>query len=929
MDSRARVAPPRDAEVEMTPEQWQRVNDLFYAALERDPDQRLEFLLQSCVDDVEILREVESLLAAHHRADTLTGGQVFQKAVRVIADEEPDSIAGNRIGPYRIIREIGRGGMGAVYLAERDDDEYQKQVAIKLIKRGMDSDAILHRFLSERQILARLDHANIARLLDGGTTTDGRPYFVMEYIEGQPIDRYADERKLSITERLALFLEVAAAVEHSHQHLVVHRDIKPSNIIVTSGGSPRLLDFGIAKIVTPETGIAETRSAKGWMTPEYSSPEQLRGEAITTATDVYSLGVVLYELLTGRSPYRFENRSPAELAELISSDDPQRPSTAAVRISPVTARDDAPTQISPDVISEFRDATPEKLRRRLSGDLDNIVLMAMNKEKESRYASVAALADDIRRHLEGRTVMARKATFAYRASKFIRRNKISVAAAALIALTLIGSSILTAWQARRARQAQAQAERSFNDMRFLAQSVFFNYHDRISDLPGSTPVREQIVSDTLDYLNSLAERGNQDPLLQAEIANAYEKLSSIQGGRGLANLGDTAGAVESLRKCLQIRQSLLAANPGDSDIRLSAAIALRNLAELLGQRGDREGAAESYHNAVSMSEALLSIDATKTEFLYQAAISYGSLGDFLIARGDWKGALENEEKALALFKSIPRDHPQIEEIDRSIGINHLLSGMAMKGLNDLAGAGESHSRAIEIFTALSRKDPTNADYRRMIAASYYYQGGALKAWGRLADALASFRRYAEIAEEVSAADPQDATSLLDRATAYSGIGAILLKTSQNSEALSYIRRSLDISRPVYDRDPDDLDKLMILIEGMGLMSKALAQAGNIQAAVDESRKAMTVLARADENSERADLRGTCALALRNIAEAFEAAARSSTGQRKRMGEEARAQYQRSLDILLDMQSKGTLSSSDAPLIEEARQGIARCELLIR
>jgi non-specific serine/threonine protein kinase/serine/threonine-protein kinase len=913
----------------MTPQRWQRVNDLFYAALERDPEERPAFLLRACPDDEEIISEVESLLASHHEADTLTGRPIFQKAVRVIADEDISSVEGNRIGPYRVIREIGRGGMGAIYLAERDDDEYHKQVAIKLIKRGMDSDAILHRFRAERQILATLDHTNIARMLDGGTTREGLPYFVMEYIEGLPIDRYSDERKLSINQRLTLFLQVCAAVQHSHQHLVVHRDIKPSNIIVTSDGATKLLDFGIAKIVTPDTGVAETMSARGWMTPEYSSPEQLRGLGATTSDDVYSLGVILYELLAGRSPYQFKDRSPVEVAEVISSTDPDRPSTAAVRIDRATVREDAPTALSPDSISQAREGTPEKLRRRLSGDLDNIVLKAMHREKDMRYRSVAELAEDIRRHLEGRPVMARKGTFSYRASKYIRRNKVTVASAAIIALTLIGSTIVTAWQARVARRAQAQAERSFNDLRSLTQSVFFNYHDRISNLPGSTAVRKEMVSDTLDYLNSLAERGKEDPLLQAEIAYAYEKLSSIQGGRGLANLGDTAGAVESLRKCLQIRQSLLAANPHDAGLRLDAASAYRNLAELLGQRGDSEGAAESYRNAVSLSEALLSIDAAKTEYQYQAAISYGSLGDFLIAAGDWKGGLENQQKALALFKAIPRDHPRIEEIDRSIGINHLLSGMAMKGLGDLAGAVESHARAIELFTELSRKDPTNADYRRMIGVSYLYQGDALKAGERMNEAMASFRRYAEIAEEISAADPQDASALLDRATAYGQIGAILLKTGESREALSYIRRSLGISRSIHDADPGDLDKLAILIDGMGLMSKALAQTGNIPAAVDESRKTIAVLARADENSERADLRGVCAATRMNIAEAFERAARSLTGKRKPMGEEARAQYQRSLDILLDMQSKGTISSSDAPLIEEARQGAARCDLLIR
>ncbi len=913
----------------MSPDQWQRVNDLFYAALERDPDQRHEFLLRACNDDSETLREVESLLAAHHRADTLTGGQVFQKAVRVIADEEPASITGNRIGPYRIIREIGRGGMGAVYLAERDDDEYQKQVAIKLIKRGMDSDAILHRFLSERQILARLDHANIARLLDGGTTTDGRPYFVMEYIEGLAIDRYADERKLSITERLTLFLDVAAAVQHSHQHLVVHRDIKPSNIIVTSDGSPRLLDFGIAKIVTPDTGIAETRSAKGWMTPEYSSPEQLRGEAITTATDIYSLGVVLYELLTGRSPYRIENRSPMEVAELISSADPQRPSTAAVRVSPATVRDDAPTQISPDVLSESREGTPEKLRRRLSGDMDNIVLKAMHKDKGSRYASVAAFADDIRRHLEGRTVLARKATFSYRASKFIRRNKISVAAAVLIALTLIGSTIVTAWQARVARRAQLQAERRFNEVRRLARAVVFDYHDAISDLAGSTAVRERLVSDALAYLNSLAEDAAGDASLQAEIADAYEKIAEIQGGIGMANLGDTAGAVESMRKCLQLRQSILAANPQDQQIRMKVGYAYRAIAEMLGQRGDSEGAADSYHNAAIISEALISIDSANSEFRYQAATIYGSLGDILMDKGDWKGALENEQKALALFASIPADDFQNEKVRRSMAITHLFCGRAMLGLNDTDGAVENNARAVEIFIDLSGKDPTNADFRRMLAASYSYEGDALEAGDRLMDALASFRRYAAIAEELSAADPKNMTSRLDRAQAYGRIGKILLKTGESREAVSYLARSLDIRRSVFDADRDNLYKRGLLIWGQGAMTSAQAQAGNITAALAEARKTMELLAGTDENSEIADLRGACALARKNIAEAFETAARSSPGQRKRMGEEARAQYQRCLDILLDLQSKGTLASSDAPLIEEARQGVARCESMIR
>lgn len=913
----------------MTPEQWQRVNDLFYTALERTPTERQAFLLEACATDSEIAREVESLLVAHHQADTLTGRPVFQQVVRVITDDEARQIAGKRIGVYRVVREIGRGGMGAVYLAERDDDEYHKQVAIKLIKRGMDSDAILARFRTERQILARLDHTNIARLLDGGTTPDALPYFVMEYIEGRAIDRYADEQKLTITERLELFLQVAAAVQHSHQHLVVHRDIKPSNIIVTADGTPKLLDFGIAKIVTPETGAAETMSARGWMTPEYASPEQLRGEAITTADDVYSLGVVLYELLAGRSPYHFKDCSPAEVAKVISSTDPASPSTAAMRTDQATVREDAPTLLLPQVISESREGSPDKLRRRLAGDLDNIVLKAMHKEKELRYRSVAALADDIRRHLEGRPVLARRATFSYRASKFIRRNKIAVAAAAIIALILIGSSIVTTWQARVARQAQAQAERSFNDVRRLARSVIFDYHDRISDLPGSTPVRETMVRDALDYLNSLATRAKEDTSLQAEIADAYEKIGSIQGGVGMANLGDTAGAVESIRKCLQIRQSLLAAKPQDQQIGMKAAYAYRALAELLGQRGDSEGAAENYRNAARISESLISLDSSNIDFQYQAATIQGSLGNILMDKGDWQGALENEQKALALLAAIPPDAFQNEKVRRSMAITHLFCGRAMLGLNDIAGAVENYSKAIEIFTVLCGKDPTNADFRRMLGASYSFQGDALEARERLMDALTSFRKYAAIAEELSAADPKNMTLLLDRAQAYGRIGKVILKNGERREAISYLRRSVDIRRSVFDADRDNLYKRGLLIGELGFITSAHAQAGDIAAALAEGRKTMEMLAGTDENSEIADLRGTSARARKNIAMAFEAAARSSPGQRKQMGEEARSQYQRSLDILLDLQSKGTLVPSDAPLIEEARQGVARCDLLIR
>jgi serine/threonine protein kinase/Flp pilus assembly protein TadD len=324
-------------------------------------------------------------------------------------------------------------------LAARADDEYQKQVAIKIVKRGMDTEAIIRRFLNERQILANLDHPNIAKLLDGGTTEDGLPYFVMDYIEGLPIHVYCDTHKRSIVERLKLFQTVCSAVHYAHHHDVVHRDIKPSNILVTAEGVPKLLDFGIAKLLNPDPSFQtkETTSLLRPMTPDYASPEQIRGEPITPASDVYSLGVLLYELLTSHRPYYVKNRTPQEIERTICEEEPKKPSTAISRIEEVPAADGTNRiTLTPESVSEARGDQQEKLRRHLAGDLDNMVLMALRKQPERRYASVGQFSEDIQHHLEGLPVIARKDTLWYRSAKFIRRNKASVLSAALASMIL-------------------------------------------------------------------------------------------------------------------------------------------------------------------------------------------------------------------------------------------------------------------------------------------------------------------------------------------------------------------------------------------------------------------------------------------------------------------------------------------------------------
>src|SRR5918998_1817666 len=406
----------------MTPERWKQVEEVFQAALDLPRDERPRFIAEKCADDAALRVQVEALVAQYEEA-----GDFIEEPAFVVNNFNPasvpfrtttptsfedDPMAGARVGSYKIVREIGRGGMGAVYLAVRADSEFQKRVAIKLVKRGMDTDFILRRFRNERQILASLDHTNIARLLDGGTTETGLPYFVMEYIEGQPLYRYCDSEKLTIPERQRLFVQICHAVGYAHQNRVVHRDIKPSNIIICSDGTPKLLDFGIAKLLNPELSpdtLTPTATAMRLMTPEYASPEQVRGEQASPASDIYSLGVLLYELLTGHRPYHFPSRSPHEIARVICEEEPEHPSRAISRTEDIVplegiAPSGDPTTL--EFICKMRGGTVESVRRELAGDLDNITLKALKKGPGRRYASVERLRDDLLRHLEGRPVSA-------------------------------------------------------------------------------------------------------------------------------------------------------------------------------------------------------------------------------------------------------------------------------------------------------------------------------------------------------------------------------------------------------------------------------------------------------------------------------------------------------------------------------------------
>src|SRR5579863_1555570 len=443
--------------MEFSAENWERAKNLFDKALELDPSQRSAYLAENCSDNT-LRGQVEQLLLNYQKAGSLLDDPVFDPSVpegpgklptpqhkihlaETINTVQPgDPLIGCQFGAYKLIRRIGTGGMAAVYLAARADAEFHKQVAVKVVEPGPDHHNLLNRFRNERQTLASLDHPNIVKLLDGGSTAEGLPFLVMDYVEGCPIDDYCDLHRLRVDDRLKIFSRVCEAVHYAHQKGVVHRDLKPGNILVASDGTPKLLDFGIAKVLKQEPATQfqlATQTGSRCMTPAYASPEQMRGKPVTPATDIYSLGVVLYELLSGHRPYRLTRHTPAEIERAICEQDPETPSTAVSRVETDTTTDGVPITKTPELVSETREGRPEKLRRRLRGDLDNIVLKALHKEPERRYGSVENLAQDIERHLQGLPVKAQRNTAAYRIKKFVQRHKVETSLTSALAVVLV------------------------------------------------------------------------------------------------------------------------------------------------------------------------------------------------------------------------------------------------------------------------------------------------------------------------------------------------------------------------------------------------------------------------------------------------------------------------------------------------------------
>ncbi len=768
----------------MTPERWQQVKHVLDEAIALDAASRRPYLERIGSSDPELCSEVETLLRHHQQA---ASGFLVDPLVSGRADTSPakpiPSRIGGRVGVYQLLEEIGEGGMGSVYRAARADGQYEKQVAVKLVRAGHDTASVLERFRHERQILASLDHPNIARLLDGGTTDDGIPYLVMEVIEGIPIDEYCNQHSLSISQRLELFRQICSAVQYAHQRLVIHRDIKPGNILVTSAGTPKLLDFGIAKIFDPSSASEATLVHP--LTPEYASPEQIRGEPITTATDVYSLGVVLYRLLTGQSPYRVETRSPAELARAITETEPLRPSTVVVR-----------SNAASPPFSE-REGSPAKLRRRLLGDLDNLVLMALRKEAQRRYGSVEQLAEDVRRYLEGLPVVARKGSWNYRAGKFVRRHKAGMAAVVLVAFSVVGGIVATVHQAHIAQANALRAERRFDDVKKLAHSLMFEIHDSVASLPGGTPTLRLLVQNSQEYLDNLAKDASGDVSLQRDLATAYEKLGNALGNPSESNLGDARGSIESFQKSLAIRQSIVAANPANAEDHALLAGAYRLVGYMQwAALGDSVKGLDNIQKAVTTAEAARKNSKTpNVRVLGELGMAYEVRGVMLggdgssAGMGNPRAGLDDHLKALPLYEEVAAALPDDPKKQRKIPMLNLRIGDESIKLGERQEAARRYQLALDLLLRM-RQDPNNRVLQRDLSNAYEALGDVFLMDGKASEAISNFEKELTAIQSVASADATDTSTLLYLAAAYADVGRGWVEAGDVPKGISFLRKAL-------------------------------------------------------------------------------------------------------------------------------------------
>lgn len=788
-------------------DRWLRVKAIFQEAVELPAEKRARFLDTACVGDDagDIRASVEDLLGSDGDSMAFLEPPTLSAVRDAIQEEERSSLIDTRIGAYRLVREIAAGGMGVVYLAERDDGQFEQRVAIKIIKRGMDTEELLRRFHNERQVLANLVHPYIARLLDGGATDDGRPFLVMEYVEGESLDSYCDRHSLTIRQRLELFLKVCEAVHFAHANLIVHRDLKPSNILVDQHGSPKLLDFGIAKLLDVDAGIdASVTVDRGrFMTPRYASPEQIRGDTVTTGSDVYSLGMILYELLTGHRAYDFGGQSTRrDLERIICEQLPVAPSTVVGRTERQTGATGEFRLITPESVSSVREGRVERLRRRLAGDLDNVTLMALRKEPTRRYVTVENLASDIRNFLTGRPVVARPSSLGYTLSRFVGRNRGPVLAGCVIVLSLIVGMITTASESRRARHAEQSALSRFAaseeivaflldvfetadpreslDTEIDAVEILHRGAQRIrTELTDQPRVRATLMNAIGSAYRSVGELGAARPLLEEaleirrrelgdndlETAASYDRLGVL-----LRDLGEMEEAERLLRRGLEIRDGR-----GDASVADRAA-SENNLGLTLKGLGRSADAVTHLEKALDMRRELYG------EEHREVAACLGNLANIEYGRGNYEKAENMHRRTLAIRRRVlDARHPDIGQ-----SLNNLAVTLRAQGKSDEAAA--LYREALEFYRDVS------GDSSGRTAQVMSHLASVLRDSGRNAEAMRLFHRALDIQLEVLGPGHPDAAMTRNH------VAMLHLQNGRIAAAREQLEEALRAQREAYEGD---------------------------------------------------------------------------------------------------------------------------------
>ncbi len=801
----------------MTAERWAQVKELFQQALAMEPAGRDTYLQTACGGDAALADEVRSLLlASSEEVDILDTPNHFPSLAPVVARvkeeyQRGDALIGRVIGAYRIQSLIGEGGMGSVYLAMREDAEFRMQVAIKVLNRSSTGFEIVERFRLERQILARLNHPFIARIFDGGVTEDGLLYFVMEYIEGTPLDEHLRRKQLMLEARLQLFREICSAVSFAHQNLVVHSDIKMGNILIMEGGIPKLLDFGISRVLDAEgneRGFIDNAKVTA-LTPAYASPEQLRGEQLTTASDIYSLGVLLYEMVCARRPYEPDPGNPLGILAKIASGQPSRPSDIA--------------------------SLPG-----VQQDLDAIILKAIQLRPEDRFITANHFAQDVARYLNHQPVSACPDTAFYHTRKFLRRNRVAVMIGGLAVASLVGGVVASTLLANRAEFERQRAEARFEDVRQLASSMIFELDSDLAKLPGATGVRGKLVERALEYLDRLARESAGDPRLQRELASAYERLGDVQGRPNVANIGNSALALECYRKALSIREGLVDPDEPNLDIKADIAQTYQRLSSLQKLMGDYQMGLQYDRDALRMYQEMLALDPNNMEYRRKVASSYTALGGGLSQIADWDGALESRRQALRMFEEIVAAGSEDPEDKRGLCLAHRRLGGILLMLKDSKQAENHFRKALSLSQEMIRENATDARNLNDVAASAMSLGGLLYESGQYQEAMERYRQSIRIHEDLAAIDPLDARNRSLLASNIYRLARTMIAAGDARSALPLVQRTVEMREDLARENPMNAGAQGEVGESHMLIGDCLHATGNSTRALSSYRKALEI-----------------------------------------------------------------------------------------